>query len=231
MNFTAKGANYWMKVEVKELTAPSFSTINDEAMQAVPYARYADNGVPVGTIISFGAGSTKVPEGWLLCDGTEYDGTMAQYEQLYNVLENTWGGTGSTFNVPELRGYFLRGTDNGAGNDPEAAIRSALIPGGNIGDNVGSYQVDTIKTHEHAVTGSTVAAGNHSHSVNGYWGGGVTSSGSDGVIRNTDGSYAGAIGSTAAAGDHSHSVTGNTDNTGGQETRPKNAYVLYIIKY
>ena len=231
MNFTAKGADYWMLVEVREVGDPLYNTISDQAMLAAPYARFADNGVPVGTVISFGADTSKVPEGWLLCDGTEYDGTDPRYERLYNVLENTWGGSSTNFNVPDFRGYFLRGFDNGAGTDPEAAGRTALIAGGNSGDAIGSYQTSGVKAHHHYLNATTSSAGNHSHSIGAYYGSNIaaSSTNSDYCLYNADGSYIGTT--TATAGAHTHPVTGNTDNNTDLETRPKNAYVLYIIKY
>ena len=191
MNFTAKGADYWMLVEVREVGDPLYNTISDNAMLATPYARFADNGVPVGTVISFGADAAKVPEGWLLCDGTVYDGTNPQYERLYNVLENTWGGTLTSFNVPDFRGYFLRGFDNGAGTDPEAAGRTALISGGNSGDAIGSYQASGVNAHNHSLSATTNSTGNHNHTLNSYFGSNIAASttNSDYCVYNADGSY------------------------------------------
>ena len=41
------------------------------------------------------------------------------YANLFNVIGTSFGaGNGSTtFNVPDLRGYFIRGWDNGKGTD------------------------------------------------------------------------------------------------------------------
>ena len=230
MNFTAVNTDYWMKVEFKRTADANFTTISDAALLAVPYAKYADNGVPVGTIISFGTGTTKIPEGWLLCDGTEYDGTDPKYAQLYAIIANTWGGTGTAFNVPELRGYFLRGQDITAGNDPDAATRTALIVGGNTGDNVGSYQTEAVGPHLHAVNLTTSSDGAHSHSMPAYRGADIKSAGSDWVLYNADGTSLGHT-SVVFSGNHSHTVEGDTDDNTGSETRPKNAYVAYIIKY
>lgn len=80
---------------------------------------YADT--PLGTINAFG-GSTA-PEGWLLCQGQAISRTT--YEDLFAVIGTAFGaGDGSTtFNVPDLRGEFLRGagtnshTDQGSGGD------------------------------------------------------------------------------------------------------------------
>ena len=228
MNFTAKGADFWLRVEVKKTTDAVFTKISDAPMLAVPYARFADNGVPVGTVISFAAGTTKVPEGWLLCDGTEYDGTLPEYTQLYDIIANTWGGTGaSDFKVPELRGYFLRGFDNGAGNDPGVAARTNSN-GDVVGDVVGSYQTDAAIAHDHTFSGSTSSGGTHSHS----FASAMNFSGGSGSSGNNGGDGEGnSVSSTNSAGSHSHSFSGTTANTGDVETRPKNAYVLYIIKY
>ena len=230
MNFTAKGTDFWMRVEVKASSATAYTQISDAKLMAVPYAKYAANGVPVGTIMPFAGEITKLPAGWLFCDGTEYDGTSPEYFQLYNVIKNTWGGTGTAFNVPELRGYFLRGHDNGQGNDPDAATRIALLAGGNAGDNVGSYQTDTTKIHQHHIDVTTANGGNHHHTSTIYKGSLATWDGT-----NSDMTSPGHVSwtyTTGAAGSHAHNFTGNTENTfEGNETRPVNAYVVYIIKY
>lgn len=56
------------------------------------------------------------------------------------------------FAIPDYRGAFLRGTDNGAGVDPDAATRYSLVPG--IGeDQVGTNQLDGILSHSHLYGG------------------------------------------------------------------------------
>lgn len=105
--------------------------------------------------------------------------------------------TGLHFNVPYGNGQFLRGTDNGAGVDPDAALRTALQPGGNTGDLVGSAQADGFASHNHNSIGAS--------SYNGQTGGA-------GPVVQAN------IGPTG------------TSFTGGNETRPKNIYVNYIIK-
>ena len=47
---------------------------------------------------------TFIPVNMLDCDGTEY--LVAQYQTLFSLLGNTFGGDGvSTFCVPNLKGY------------------------------------------------------------------------------------------------------------------------------
>jgi len=108
-----------------------------------------DSGVSqIGNVAPF-AGSI-VPMGYLLCDGSAVSRTT--YADLFAVVGTAWGiGDGSTtFNLPDLRGRFMRGVDAGAGNDPNAAVRTAFN-GGNAGDLVGSYQIDEFKNHSHGL--------------------------------------------------------------------------------
>ena len=68
--------------------------------------------VPIGTIISYA--SSTAPEGYLKCEGQEVSRTT--YSQLFNAIGTTYGtGDGSTtFNLPDLRGEFLRGAGTNA---------------------------------------------------------------------------------------------------------------------
>lgn len=83
---------------------------------------------------------TAVPSGWLECDGSEISRTM--YANLYAVIGTSYGaGDGSTtFNLPESRGEFIRGFDNGRGIDSDREF--------------GSYQADQIKAHTHSYSDS-----------------------------------------------------------------------------
>ena len=61
-----------------------------------------------GMVQQFAGAADKIPEGWLLCDGTEY--TTTEYPDLYDVIGNIYGGTeGSTFKVPDYRECVLVG--------------------------------------------------------------------------------------------------------------------------
>src|SRR5256885_1023587 len=61
------------------------------------------------------------------------------------------GDSVTTSTPPDLRGRSLRGTDSGAGRDPDSASRVAINPGGNAGDMVGSVQGDSHQGHAHAI--------------------------------------------------------------------------------
>lgn len=65
------------------------------------------------------------PAGWLECNGAAISRTT--YAALFLAIGTTFGaGDGSTtFNIPDCRGEFLRGWDNGRGVDSARALGSA----------------------------------------------------------------------------------------------------------
>jgi microcystin-dependent protein len=132
--------------------------------------------MPIGSIISY-AGSTDPPveaiDGaveWLLCDGRTLDATT--YSTLFALIRTSFGnGTennpkqiplGNAFNIPDLRGRFIRGTDDMGGQaarrDPDVAQRTAMMGGGNTGqsaDKIGSVQPDAFQGHAHSFSITT----------------------------------------------------------------------------
>lgn len=88
-------------------------------------------GVRVGNIVMHG--SSTVPSGFLECNGAAVSRTT--YAALFAEIGTTWGaGNGTTtFNVPDWRGEFPRGWDNGRGIDPGRVFGSAQ------GDLLGSH--------------------------------------------------------------------------------------------
>ena len=93
---------------------------------------YAD--APVGSIQAYGG--TTVPFGWLLCQGQAV--SRATYAELFGVIGTSFGtGDGSTtFNIPDLRGEFLRG----AGTNSHSGQGS----GGSVGTHQDATQVPGI---------------------------------------------------------------------------------------
>jgi microcystin-dependent protein len=177
--------------------------------------------VPSGTIIAFGG--EVAPDGWLPCDGTQLDGTNAKYAALYAAIGTAYGGntTSQTFNLPDLRGKFLRGWDHGAGADPDAAMRTAVNGGGHTGDHVGTAQAGELASHTHSVSDP-----GHAHTyTNGFQNDGQVVTGHIQGGSNTSFTvWAGTFGTVSAK-------TGITlSSIGGAETRPVNVAVNYIIK-
>ena len=104
---------------------------------------FAAQPVPAGSVFNFAA--STAPTGYLECSGAAV--SRSTYAALFAVTSTTFGvGDGSTtFNLPNLRGEFVRGWDNGRGVDASRAF--------------GSAQSDEFESHRHAWTGTTFASG------------------------------------------------------------------------
>lgn len=85
--------------------------------------RYVDEkGTPTGAIMTFAM--SAAPAGWLYCNGQQVSRTT--YAGLFSVIGTSYGiGNGTTtFNVPDLRGEFIRGWDDGRNIDKNRTFRS-----------------------------------------------------------------------------------------------------------
>jgi microcystin-dependent protein len=208
---------------------PTLDAQASDTAGPVDTAPPSDTALPSGTIVAFGG--TTAPTGWTLCDGSAI--SRITYAPLFAAVGiNFGGGDGiNTFNLPDLRGRFLRGTDGGAGRDPDADSRSPSNSGGPGGDMVGSLQGDA--TAVPANPFATESTGSHTH-ANGTFNNLLTITGLN-TASNTDN-----IGPTQpditqampliAAGEHQHRLGGGFGTGGDKETRPKNVAVNYIIK-
>jgi microcystin-dependent protein len=72
-------------------------------------------GVPAGSFAYFAMSSA--PAGWVKANGAAL--SRSTYSSLFSAIGTTWGGGdgSTTFNVPDLRGQFIRGWDDGRGAD------------------------------------------------------------------------------------------------------------------
>ena len=172
-------------------------------------------GVPVGTILTFGASTP--PSGFLECNGSAI--SRSTYASLFSILSTTHGaGDGSsTFNLPDLRGQFVRGWDNSAGVDASRVF--------------GSTQTDQNKNHTHTTDSVTLTGGIRKISEGFGAGGsatGVFTKTSDGNNTITGSSSTSPVGGVDFDGTHSHTIS---SSGGGTEARPKNVALMYIIKF
>ena len=160
------------------------------------------NGVPAGSVFSFA--TSTVPSGYLECNGAAV--SRSTYASLFSSISTTWGvGDGSsTFNLPDLRGQFVRGWDNSAGVDS--------------GRSFASSQSDQNKAHNHSVNDS-----GHNHTI-GNWGGNFGGGSGALTFRNDVSGTNGSI--------IQNSTTGiSIQNDGGTEVRVKNYALMYVIKF
>lgn len=121
---------------------------------------------PAGEVSFFARSSA--PTGWLKANGAAVSRTA--YADLFAVIGVTFGGgNGSTtFNLPDLRGEFIRGWDDSRGID--------------VGRAFGSFQTDEFKAHTHQTDGySGVGTGIKSEPWEETTGGGINTGSSGGT--------------------------------------------------
>ena len=93
----------------------------------------AGGGIAAGAVIAVGVSS--IPTGYLKCNGaavsrTTYSALFVELGTLYGVGNGT-----TTFNLPDLRGEFIRGWADNRGVD--------------TGRSIGSFQNEDYKSHRH----------------------------------------------------------------------------------
>jgi len=152
------------------------------------------NSVLTGSITAWPV--PAIPSDYLECDGAEISRTT--FSDLFAVIGTNYGvGDGSTtFDIPDLRGEFIRGFDNTAGNDPDAGSRTDRGDG-TTGDAVGTKQAEDFLEHIHEIKVNDVDVGGTAHAQG-------EQSGPSGLF--------------------------DSNAAGGNETRPRNVYMMYIIK-
>jgi microcystin-dependent protein len=108
----------------------AISGLNDLINQTRP--------VPTSTVLY--VATTVVPNGFLECNGSIV--SRATYAALWQALGSPNTGNGSTtFNLPDLRGEFIRGWDHGRGID--------------YGRTIGSWQIGSLHIHNDDSDGFT----------------------------------------------------------------------------
>ena len=149
--------------------------------------------LPVGVPIPWP--SATPPTGWLKCNGAAF--TASQYPKLalaYPALR-----------LPELRGEFIRGWDDGRGVDSGRSLLSS--------------QTGMLEKHRHIIVA------NEGYDAAEEWDIGVIVKSSYAQGRGIDAAAPG----TLIASPTLH-TKGRIGNTGGAETRPRNIAFNYIVR-
>ena len=164
------------------------------------------NGVPAGSIFTFA--STTVPSGYLECNGAAV--SRSTYATLFAAISTTFGvGDGSaTFNLPDLRGQFVRGWANNATGT------------GDDGRSFASSQSDQNKTHGHT---ASVTDPGHRHVTKGH---GTQDDGGSNLTGSTSGGT-----SSTSMNDANTGISVSVASDGGAEVRVKNIALMYVIKF
>jgi phage-related tail fiber protein len=167
-------------------------------------------GVPTGAVFYFAA--STAPTGFLKANGAAVSRTT--YAALFAVIDITYGvGDGSTtFNLPDLRGEFIRGWDDGRGVDASRVF--GFPPQGYA---TAKPQTTTATRLLGDGTTTTIDASTTNPSAIGF----------TRVSKTTEGVTAGTIDSTGSG----QEIDVLQGVTGDAETRPRNVALLACIKY
>lgn len=184
--------------------------------------------MPVGAVISYIGNPSNISGlesgGWFKCDGRAISTlTLNLTADEITALSNVIGSY-----LPDLRGMFTRGVDEGRGTDKGYADRTSGVIYSTNG--VGSYQA--CKIQNHTISGTTDTDGSHRHTGT-TDPGGYERSQDDGGNTGTAAENAGThfhTFTTDYAGDHSHNFSTTYSSSGGNETRPENISVYYLIR-
>jgi microcystin-dependent protein len=147
--------------------------------------------------------------GWMLCDGRTL--IAQKYPELFAALGYQYGGSHNTFNIPDYRGYFLRAVDHGSNNDPDLTLRKTPFGGAGTNAQVGSIQSHAMIVHKHDYMAAPAPAA-------------PTGQGSAATLaaQNTP---------TSDPVNESDQLMTVSTGISDFETRPKNVYVNYLIKF
>jgi microcystin-dependent protein len=162
-----------------------------------------NSGAPVGSILYYP--SSSIPVGWMMCDGSAISTSI--FSLLFSKIGYNYGGSGSVFRLPDLRGEFIRSWDGGRGVD--------------AGRTLGSTQSDLFRSHQHLTAWSQDSPASVTNSV--LYAGRVDQLG--GAAAGFRDVEAGSSGSP----DVDEAVMFTTA-TGGSETRPRNVALVACIK-
>lgn len=176
--------------------------------------------VPVGVIFPYaGDQSQSAPTGFLYCDGTGK--STSTYSALFAKIGYTFGGSGGTFNMPDLRGRAPVGVDGGAGR-----ITANNTRGASSGAQSHVLSVAELASHNHG--GLTGANGGHYHTVGTY---SLTDSNFNYISRSSTTSYTGYSQPTSTEPDHQHSIPSNGSGSAHNNLQPYLTIGAFIIKY
>ena len=188
----------------------SVNVYNKTEDKLVPVAGatvYADN--PIGSIVPYGG--SQPPAGWLICDGRSL--SKNNYFGLFKAIGYNFGGSGSTFNLPDLRNKAAMGAGT---TGALGASQSAQLPNitGKVDNKSGTF----------GIMGFSSGTGSFSGALEGSEAKGAVYTGQQNTsackVVTFDASKSGA----------STDINGNNVYTDNGETRPANVRLNFIIK-
>jgi microcystin-dependent protein len=165
-------------------------------------------GVNTGIIIPWG--SASLPSGFLECNGQSV--STSTYAALFAVIAYTYGGSGASFLVPDLRDNITLSKSNTKALASTGGTNT-VTPAGNLSANLASYVLTTneIPSHTHTFNNPTMMSATF---------GGTNVSGPMGTSSTAN---------AGGGGGHTHTLTANFTGAAQSVLQPY-ITLVYIIK-
>ena len=160
-------------------------------------------GVNTGIVVPWG--SASIPSGFLECNGQSVSTTT--YAALFAVVGYTYGGSGASFNVPDLQDRTIVNKSNSK-TLAQTGGANTVTPTGNISGSTGSTTLTTAQLASHSHTGGIMTS---------MAGGGCGTGGSA------------STGATGGGQSHSHTLSANFVGSA-TSSLPPYLVLIYIIK-
>lgn len=200
---------------------------------------YTNNGIndfcPVGTILAYIGSNSVDPPGWIIANGVARTdgGTNLKYSAL--IALSIGSGTDANYTPPNLQALFLRGIGSQtnssitySGSTYKASIQHNLLT---------HNHTASVASHTHTTTPSTSSTGIGSSTSPAYGFGKMTNANSGAVTTGTQpitGNYKVNLkyitGLNVKTATPAVTVNNNSGDGTGDETRPFNYAVVWIIK-
>lgn len=204
----------WAQIEAASISSGAIAAIADQVESLI-----TPSGIPAGVITQYAGPSA--PTGWLLCEGQSLSTTT--YAAIFEAFGGAagggyrYGGAGSSFNLPNLKGRIPVGKDSTQGEFD------------NLGET-GGAKTHTLLLAEmpsHTHTGTTASSGLHQHFYSDHPLSGNKIYGSGSTYENR----AAEIDATSNDGTHTHTFTTAAAGTGTAHNNLQPYIVVnYIIK-
>lgn len=193
---------------LKELAA----ALGNDPNFAATTAQKLGEAAPSGMIAYFASASS--PTGWLKANGAAV--SRSTYAQLFAVIGTHYGaGNGSTtFNLPDLRGEFIRGLDDGRNVDN--------------GRTLGSHQSDSIPKHYHGI--GLINGSDDALIIEKNWAGAGENYSATGINGEINRYSKNTINGTIPNNEFNHHIATASQDLISGETRPRNIALLACIK-
>jgi microcystin-dependent protein len=168
-------------------------------------------GVNTGIVVPWG--SAVIPSGFLECNGASV--STSTYAALFAVIGYTYGGSGASFNLPDLTDRTVVNKSN-TKSLAQTGGANTVTPTGNISGSTGSTTLTTCQIPSHSHSGA-----NFNMSV-------MCQNPASGGVSQMQGS-ANSTANTGGGQSHDHTLSANFSGSANSVLQPY-LVLIYIIK-